>query len=126
MSKKSVISITNMAWKKIISITQSQQAIGFLFFAESGGCNGFNYKLDLLNDNEYEKIINKHKFPPTILEKKSTKIIVDPSSEMILFGTQIDYVTEDYTKGLYENKFVFIPDKELVSSCGCGVSFNPK
>lgn len=126
MSKKSVISITNKAWKKMSSITKSQKAIGFLFIAESGGCNGFNYKLNLLNNIEYDKIINKNKLPLTILEKNSTKVVVDPISEMILFGTKIDYITEDYTKGLYENKFVFIPDKNLVSSCGCGVSFNPK
>lgn len=125
MPAKSVISITNMAWRKIISITKSQKAIGFLFLAENGGCNGFNYKLNLLKKSDYDKILNENRVHPTILEQDSTKVIVDPLSEMILFGTQIDYVTEDYSKGLYENKFIFIPDKNLVSSCGCGVSFTP-
>ena len=45
-------------------------------------------------------------------------------SEMLLLGTTIDYINEDYQKQLYESKFVFIPDKKVASTCGCGVSFN--
>ena len=45
---------------------------------------------------------------------------------MYLFGTTIDHISEDYKKGLFENKFVFLPDKNLASSCGCGISFTPK
>ena len=50
MSKKHLINITKNAWTKIHAILESQNAKGMLFIAESGGCNGFNYKLDLLND----------------------------------------------------------------------------
>ena len=122
-----VISITNNAWNKIISIAKSQKAIGFLFFADSGGCNGFNYKLDLLSKNDLDEIfILNQRMPPTIFEKENIKLVVDPLSEMILLGTKIDYIVENYSKGVYENKFIFMPDKNLVSSCGCGISFNPK
>ena len=38
----------------------------------------------------------------------------------------IDYISEDYSKGQYESKFVFNVDKKFASSCGCGVSFSPK
>ena len=30
---------------------------------------------------------------------------------------------QDYTKNIYESKFVFTPDKKMATSCGCGVSF---
>ena len=43
-----------------------------------------------------------------------------------LLGTKIDYIKEDFSKGQYENKFVYEVDKELMTSCGCGVSFSPK
>ncbi len=46
--------------------------------------------------------------------------------EFLLLGTTIDYIHEDYLNGVFENKFVFIPDKTLASSCGCGISFTPK
>ena len=45
---------------------------------------------------------------------------------MYLLGTTIDYVKEDYSKNIFESKFVYIPDKDKATSCGCGVSFNPK
>jgi Fe-S cluster assembly iron-binding protein IscA len=66
------------------------------------------------------------KFKPTIMKKKNTKIVVDPVSEILLSGTTVDYVSEDYENGVFENKFVFTPDKKLASSCGCGISFTPK
>ena len=47
-------------------------------------------------------------------------------SEMYLIGTTIDYVKEDYNKGIFENKFIYNIDKKLASSCGCGVSFMPR
>ena len=37
-----------------------------------------------------------------------------------------NFVGEDYAKDIFESKFIFSPDKELASSCGCGVSFSPK
>ena len=45
---------------------------------------------------------------------------------MFLFGTKIDFIKEDYNKNIFESKFIFIPDKNLATSCGCGISFNPK
>jgi Fe-S cluster assembly iron-binding protein IscA len=65
-----------------------------------------------------------------IREKSHNKygllVYVDPASEMFLLGTTIDYIKEDYSKGQFENKFIFEVDKELLSTCGCGTSFTPK
>ena len=84
--------------------------------------------LDLLNDKEYENIHNTYfvKIKPTIIKKDNTEILIDPMSEFLLLGTTIDYIYEDYSNGIFENKFIFIPDKTFASSCGCGISFTPK
>ena len=29
-------------------------------------------------------------------------------------------------KNIFESKFIFDVDKELLSTCGCGISFTPK
>ena len=97
----------------------------FFFSASSGGCNGFNYNLELLNNSEYE-IIKENKIKPSIIKNNDLKLVIDPHSEMLLFGTTIDYVKEDFKKGIFENKFIYIPDKNLATPCGCGISFNPK
>ena len=62
----------------------------------------------------------------SVIEKNNTKFLIDPMSEILLLGTTIDYVSEDYDKGIFENKFIFITNKYLASSCGCGISFTPK
>jgi len=119
------ISVTKQAWTKMsIILKQSKNTLGFIYSSSSGGCNGFNFNLGLL-DKKTHGIINKTKFL-TILEDKETKLYIDPLSEMYLLGTTIDYITEDYSKGLFENKFTFDVDKELMTTCGCGTSFTPK
>ena len=34
------------------------------------------------------------------------------------------YKTQDLKNGIFESKFIFIPDKKLTYSCGCGTSFS--
>ena len=107
-------------------VKQSKNNQGFIYSASSGGCNGFNFVLELLSENVYQTII-KHKFLTILTEKESgTKLYIDPISEMNLLGTSIDYITENYEKGNYENKFIFDVNKELMTTCGCGTSFTPK
>ena len=120
------ISITNNAWNKMTYILNKQNnnnLFGFIFSAKGGGCNGFNYDLKLLNNDEFNNI-NKKRI--SILEKNKTKLLVDPLAEMYLIGTTIDYINEDFNKGIFEKKFIFKPDKKLASTCGCGTSFTPK
>ena len=118
------IRITNNAWSKMIDILKkSNNTYGFLYSASSGGCNGFNFNLDLLSKNEYKNIIN-HKYLTIINHKDNYNLYVDPLSEMFLLGTTIDYIHEDYSKGQYESKFKFKINKDTMNSCGCGTSFN--
>ena len=118
------IRVTQSAWKKITDIIkQSNNKFGFIYSASSGGCNGFNFELDLLEKDAYEKII-KNRFH-TVLTNENSKLYIDPLSEMHLLGTMIDYIHEDYSKGQYESKFNFEINKELMTSCGCGISFSP-
>ena len=42
------IKITNMAWKKLFDIGRQANKKNFLFSASSGGCNGFNFDLNIL------------------------------------------------------------------------------
>ena len=121
------INVTDNAWYKMESIIEKQRAYCFLFSATNGGCHGFNYKLDLMNLDKYLNFIERYT-NLSILEnnKSEAKVLVDPQSEMILFGTTIDFVNEDFSEGIFENKFIFKPDSELVNACGCGVSFSLK
>jgi iron-sulfur cluster assembly accessory protein len=117
----SIINVTKSAWSKMGQIIKSNTNYAFLFSISSGGCNGFNYELSTIDKNEYNDLVK-----PNILEYEDIKLAVDPLAEMYLLGTTIDYVKEDYSKNIFESKFVYIPDKNMATSCGCGVSFTPK
>ncbi len=105
-------------------LMKTQNNYGFVYSASSGGCNGFNFELNLLDKQLYDKI-TKQKYH-TVLENDKYKLYIDPLSEMHLLGTTIDYVSEDYQNGEFESKFKFEINKELMTSCGCGISFSPK
>ncbi len=77
---------------------------------KGGGCSGFSYMLDLVEE------------PPTEqdeeLESNGVKILVDMKSLLYLDGTEIDFKDEIMGKG-----FVF-KNPNATSSCGCGSSFS--
>ena len=124
------IQITRSAWQKIGEIIhKTSNTYGLLYSAKTGGCNGFNFELDLLTE-ELHKQINENRFLTILTDPeggtKDKKVYIDPISEMYLHGTTIDYMKEDYSKKIYENKFIYEVDKDLMTSCGCGISFSPK
>ncbi len=122
-----LININNNAWNKmnkIITKTNNQN-MGFLFSADSGGCNGFSYNLTLLTRKEYMELHKNNKFI-NYVKNDNLKVYIEPLSEIYLLGTTIDYIGEDYSKNIYESKFTFTPEKNRASTCGCGVSFSPK
>ena len=61
MNRINPINVTKNAWKqmtKVIQITENQY--GFLYSASSGGCNGFNFELDLLDKERYQNEAQKY------------------------------------------------------------------
>ena len=119
-SSKSIINVSEKAWIQINSILTKTQSPAFLLSAQGGGCNGFSYDFQIVNNLEYQNWMNQ-KIKPNLVQYQDSLVIVDPMSELLLMGTSIDYVSN-----LYENKFTFSPDKNLATSCGCGVSFSPR
>ena len=53
---KTPITITKSAWNKMGSVLNSNNHYSFLFSAKSGGCNGFNYKLETIDKNNFDDI----------------------------------------------------------------------
>tara|TARA_B110001450_G_C17313062_1_gene356259 strand:+ start:99 stop:401 length:303 start_codon:yes stop_codon:yes gene_type:complete len=99
-----------------------------IYSATSGGCNGFTFTLDVL-DNFNKVDLDTKKIQPSVIYSPigdDRKIYIDPSSEMFLYNTEIDYVLEDYAKKKFESKFVFTVDASIMSGCGCGTSFSMK
>src|SRR5512146_511958 len=76
---------------------------------EGGGCSGFQYQFDLVEQAEEDDLI---------VERDGARALVDVVSLALLKGSEIDFVEE-----LVGAQFrVQIPNAR--SSCGCGVSFS--
>ena len=109
-----MLRITEVAIKQLKNISKRDSGIvGFQLSLKSGGCNGFNYKLESL-----KKMDEKEGEIQMIDENISLQLC--NKSALYLLGTEIDWVTD-----IMGDRFVF--DNPLAkASCGCGSSFTPK
>ena len=107
------INISTSAWDKMTHILEKSNEYAFVFFATGGGCNGFNYKLESIGEKKFDNLTAEEP-SPIIVTNSNTQVIIEPMSEMLLLGTTIDFIEEDYN------------EKDFATSCGCGISFSPK
>lgn len=119
------ITISTNAWDKMAYILSKSNKSAFVFFATGGGCNGFNYKLESIDEKKFDNLTAEQP-PPVIITNSDTNVVIEPMSEMLLLGTTIDFIEEDYSKNIFESRFIFTPEKDFATSCGCGISFTPK
>ncbi|KAH9913507.1 uncharacterized protein B0H18DRAFT_1048215 [Fomitopsis serialis] len=83
---------------------------------ESGGCHGYQYKLELAKKRQEDDYHFSH---PTV---KPSNIYVDAVSMALLKGSAIDFATE-----LIGSSFRVIENPQAKGgSCGCGVSWELK
>ena len=123
--RKFPITISTNAWDKMTHILEKSNEYAFVFFATGGGCNGFNYKLESIDEKKFDNLTAEQP-TPTIVTNMDTSVVIEPMSEMLLLGTTVDFIEEDYSKNIFESRFIFTPEKDFATSCGCGISFSPK
>ena len=120
--------VTYRAWSKINDILRYSLHNSMLYSAKSGGCNGFSFTLNVL-DNKHKVDLDTRKIKTTILHsayRDDQNVYIEPTSEMFVYNTEIDFLPEDYSKNIFESKFVFNVDTLHMTGCGCGTSFNMK
>ena len=106
-----IINISNSASERIREIISkaNEDAIGLRIAVKSGGCAGYSYDMDYVNE------IN-----PTdeVVEHEGLKVFVDQAAIMFLLGS-----TMDFKKDKFKSGFTFINPNET-ERCGCGESFS--
>lgn len=107
------ITLSETAAKEIKSIISEQSLpadkVRLRVGVKGGGCSGFSYVLDLVEDGPAESDEES--------ESNGVKIVCDMKSALYLDGTEIDFKDEVMGRG-----FVF-KNPNATSSCGCGHSF---
>jgi len=105
-----MITLTERAVSQVRQlITQNQlEGFGLRIGIEPGGCSGFSYLLDIVEDEEEDD---------RVFEQDGIRIFCDPKSMLYLEGMQVDYESNMMGGGF---KF---DNPNAKKSCGCGTSF---
>ena len=106
-----MITLTDDAATKVgdLLADEDEEGLALRVAVRPGGCSGFSYEMYF--DSEFED-------DDTHAEFSGVKVVVDPSSAMLLEGA-----TLDYKDGLQETGFS-INNPNAQRTCGCGQSFS--
>ena len=109
---KSPVSITPAAERQIARLMAAQSASGLRIGLKKGGCAGMEYTMELADSAQPGD---------EVVEQGEARVLIAPTAQMFIFGTEIDYET-----GALESGFKF-RNPNVTDSCGCGesVSFAP-
>jgi len=112
------LEITQRAAEQLRTISQreSNPEVALRITIESGGCHGYQYKMELSKHPQPDDYVFSH---PVI---KPSNIVVDAVSMSLLKGSTIDFATEMIGSSF---RVVENPQSEG-SGCGCGVSWELK
>ena len=109
---KHIITVSDMAMKKLRVLLKEHNKSYIRFYVKSGGCNGFNYQLKPTNKLSYKS--------DEIVKLSGLEIHVCSMSVMHLLGTNVDWKQDIMGQGFhFENPMA-------QSKCGCGTSFSSK
>ena len=104
------VTISDAAARRIASILgSSPEKQALRVSVEGGGCSGFSYKFDLVEEQQDDDLV---------LERDNAKVLIDQLSLVYMDGSEIDFVDN-----LLGQSFQ-IKNPNAIASCGCGTSFS--
>ncbi|MGH6923180.1 MAG: HesB/IscA family protein [Propylenella sp.] len=110
MDQQTVI-LTDAAARRIAKILSAEPAgTALRVSVEGGGCSGFQYRYDLVQDEPTDVDV--------VLERDGALVLIDNVSLEYMGGSEIDFVDD-----LIGQSFQ-IRNPHATASCGCGTSFS--
>jgi iron-sulfur cluster assembly accessory protein len=105
------VTLSDSAVKRIAKILSAEPAGTVLRVSvEGGGCSGFQYRYDLVQEKPSEEDV--------VLERDGAVVLIDTISLEYMGGSEIDFVDD-----LMGQSFQ-IKNPHAVAACGCGTSFS--
>ena len=104
------VTVTERAANRIKQIVAAEaQAKMLRVSVEGGGCSGFSYKFDLVQQAEVDDIV---------IERSGATVLIDLVSVPYMLGSELDFV-DDLIGASFKVK-----NPNATASCGCGTSFS--
>lgn len=123
MTANTPIQITDAAATKVaeLMIEENNLDLKLRVYIEGGGCSGFQYGFDFIEENEADDFLISKVANQTsdnqLSQNVTVTLAVDPMSLQYLMGAEIDY-----KKDLEGERFI-IRNPNAQTTCGCGSSF---
>lgn len=109
-SDQASVTVSEAAAKRVAQILSSEPSKKALRVSvEGGGCSGFSYKFDLVDNTTEDDIV---------ISSAGADVAIDPISIEYMAGSVIDFVDD-----LMGQSFQ-IKNPNATASCGCGTSFS--
>lgn len=102
------ITLSENAVNRIRSLVGAAPNKGLRVKVVGGGCSGLQYKMDLDEPRDGDKVF----------ERDGAKLVIDRKSFLYLNGTEVDYAETLMTSGFN------LQNPNVKRSCGCGASFS--
>ena len=99
-----MIQITDSAKEYLTSMTESERKRFAYLSVLGGGCSGFQYKWDLIDEEKDGILVDDI-------------LIVDKIAEMFILGCTVDYIRE------FGGSYLKVINPNAKAQCGCGESF---
>ena len=99
-----MIQITDSAKEYLTSMTESERKRFAYLSVLGGGCSGFQYKWDMVDEEKDGIVIEDI-------------LVVDKIAEMFVLGCTVDYVRE------FGGSYLKVVNSNATAQCGCGESF---
>jgi iron-sulfur cluster assembly accessory protein len=99
-----MVTLTDKAKDYLTEMVWAQDKKYAFLSVNGGGCSGFQYKWDMLDEATDGQLVDEI-------------LVVDRIAEMFVIGCTVDYVTE------FGGSYLKVINPNAVASCGCGESF---
>ncbi|AXC49791.1 iron-sulfur cluster assembly accessory protein [Paracoccus suum] len=106
---KTPVTVTQAAEARIARLMEDKQAFALRIGLKKGGCAGMEYTMELAEAAAPGD---------EAIEQGAARVLIAPTAQMFLFGTEIDYES-----GMLDSGFRF-RNPNVTDSCGCGESVN--
>ena len=101
------LSMTDRAATRIRNLMKKDRKFALKIGLKKGGCAGMEYTMDFVDAADDNDVTIEH---------DGARVVIAPTAQMFLFGTEIDYETS-----LLESGFKF-KNPNVTDACGCGES----
>jgi iron-sulfur cluster assembly accessory protein len=103
------ITLSERAARRIVEILRAEDAVLMRVSVEGGGCSGFQYRFDLVQEGAPDDVL---------VERDGARVVIDPVSLGFVRGAEIDFV-DDLIGAQFK-----IKNPNVTAACGCGTSFS--